>query len=75
MIYAYISPLLIVVFIFTATVFVVDWLAKLLIYVFILNLLFLPGFLLFKEELKEKQAEQSSIQEGKQNAQKDADSQ
>lgn len=61
MIYAYISPLLIVTLILVSTIFIIDWLTKVLIYIFIVNLMILPGLLLFKEEAKEKELRQPSI--------------
>ncbi|GEN53118.1 hypothetical protein [Halobacillus faecis] len=76
MIYAYLSPLIIVALVFGATLFVIDWLAKLLIYIFIVNLIFLPGYLLYKEEVKESKLEPPpSSQEGNQYVPKNTDSQ
>lgn len=74
MIYAYLSPLFLVVLIFVSTIFVIDWLTKLLIYVFIINLVLLPGLLLFKEEVMENKMKQPTSQEGMQNVEKNADS-
>lgn len=76
MIYAYISPLFIVALVFISTLFVIDWLAKLLIYIFLVNLVCLPGYLLYKEEVKESKLEPPpSPQEGNQYVPKNTDSQ
>ncbi|SFK11433.1 hypothetical protein SAMN04487936_107164 [Halobacillus dabanensis] len=61
MIYAYISPLLIVTLILVSTIFIIDWLTKVLIYIFLVNLMVLPGLLLFIEEAKDKKLRQPSI--------------
>lgn len=75
MIYAYLSPLLILALILGSTLFVIDWLAKLFIYLFIVNLICLPGYLLYKEEVNESKLKPPpSPQEGNQYVQKNADS-
>lgn len=75
MIYAYISPLFIVILMFISTIFIIDWLTKLLIYIFLVNLLILPGFLLYREESKDKKMRQPSPpKEGNQYVEKWTDS-
>ncbi|MBN8236488.1 hypothetical protein JF544_14570 [Halobacillus kuroshimensis] len=68
MIYAYLSPLFLIVCIFVSTLFVVDWLSKMLIYGFLVNLIFLPWLLLYRYEDKD-------TQEGKRNAGEETNSQ
>lgn len=68
MLYAYLSPLFLIVCIFVSTLFVVDWLAKMLIYGFLVNFIFLPWLLLYRHEDKD-------TQEGKRNAGEETNSQ
>ncbi|CDQ23702.1 hypothetical protein SAMN05192559_10832 [Halobacillus karajensis] len=61
MIYVYISPLHIVTLILISIIFIIDWLTKVLIYIFLVNLMLLPGLLLYKEEAKDKDMRQPQI--------------
>ncbi|QAS52872.1 hypothetical protein [Halobacillus litoralis] len=74
MLYAYISPFIILIAMFTAAFFVIDWLAKLFIYTFIVNLMCLPFFMLYKEEVSQRNT-QSSPQEESNHVSKNTDSQ
>ncbi|WP_139823711.1 hypothetical protein [Thalassobacillus devorans] len=53
MILAYVIPLLMVTAFFIAVLLLMDWLAKLILYSFIIILLFLPFFLLYKAEAED----------------------
>ncbi|MCA1020491.1 hypothetical protein [Halobacillus litoralis] len=61
MIYAYLSPLVFIVCIFVSTIFVADWLAKLLIYGFLVNFIFLPWIVLYRHEQKESEEGNSNV--------------
>ncbi|CDQ18401.1 hypothetical protein SAMN05192559_101985 [Halobacillus karajensis] len=75
MIYAYLSPLLLIALVFVSTIFVIDWLAKMLIYIFLVNMILLPIYLLYKEEVNEtKLAPPPSSQEGNEYVPKNTDS-
>lgn len=52
MVYAYVSPFVILIVLFISTFFVIDWSSKWLLYVFIINLVVMPGYLLYKEETR-----------------------
>ncbi|GGC98544.1 hypothetical protein GCM10007216_31670 [Thalassobacillus devorans] len=53
MILAYVIPLMMVTVFFILVFFLVDWLAQIILYTFVVFLLFLPFVLLYKAEGKD----------------------
>ncbi len=53
MIYAYITPLVLLLCFFLAILFLFDWVAKLIIFLLLLLLTVLPYLVIYKEEVRD----------------------